>query len=260
MSTSDSSMSGDTIVAGPRLTLLGGFQVHIGERVVTVPHAGQRVLALLAMRRGTERRSVVAGTLWDEKNERRAMANLRSAIWRLPLEIRCELDTTTTSLSLSSAWVVDLTEAESAVSRLREDPTTTVAVEPLRHDLLPDWDEPWLHFERERFRQLCVHALEMIAVGWLDRNEPTSAAEAALAATSIEPLRESAHGLLIRAELAQGNRAAALEHYRKFEERLRAECGVQPSGHLLSVMESLIDITDTTASPSSPGHAIATTR
>ena len=45
----------------------------------------------------------------------------------------------------------------------------------------------------------------------------------------IEPLRESAHRAVIRAHLAEGNRAAALRQYAQLRRLLHAELGAEPS-------------------------------
>ena len=50
-----------------------------------------------------------------------------------------------------------------------------------------------------------------------------------LAATSTEPLRESAHRLLVRVHLKQGNVAEAIRQYRLYAELLREELNGRPS-------------------------------
>ena len=75
----------------------------------------------------------------------------------------------------------------------------------LEGDLLPDWYDDWLEIERERLRQLRVHALEHLGEHALRRGRFGAAIDRALAAIAADPLRESAHRLLIRAYIAEGN-------------------------------------------------------
>lgn len=55
---------------------------------------------------------------------------------------------------------------------------------------------------------------------------------AALAATSMDPLRESAQQLLIKATLAQGNTADAVRIYNSYRESLQREPGIDPSRNM----------------------------
>src|SRR5437867_4028183 len=68
----------------------------------------------------------------------------------------------------------------------------------LHEDLLPDWYDDWVALERERLRQLRVHALEQLCDRLLVAERFGEATEAALAASRTEPLRESPQRLLIR--------------------------------------------------------------
>jgi DNA-binding SARP family transcriptional activator len=53
--------------------------------------------------------------------------------------------------------------------------------------------------------------------------------EAALEAVTVEPLRESAHAALIRAHLAEGNRAEAARQFQQLRQLLRKELDEEPS-------------------------------
>ena len=56
-----------------------------------------------------------------------------------------------------------------------------------------------------------------------------AAVQAALAAVTLEPLRETAHAALIRAHLAGGNRWEALRQFRRCQDLLAAGLSVEPS-------------------------------
>jgi DNA-binding SARP family transcriptional activator len=68
-------------------------------------------------------------------------------------------------------------------------------------------------FERERFHQLRIHALESLCDQLAASRRYVQAEQAGLAAISGEPLRESAHRALIRVYLREGNRGEAIRQY-----------------------------------------------
>ena len=59
------------------------------------------------------------------------------------------------------------------------------------------------------------------------------AIDAALRARAIEPLRESAHAVLIDVCFDEGNIAAAHDYLRQYRALQQAELGLQPSSQLL---------------------------
>jgi DNA-binding SARP family transcriptional activator len=224
------------------LRVLGQFTVSQGSRSIDIAPAGQRVLAVLALSDAGISRATLAGTLWPNKSQTRAAANLRCALWRLPEEIRATLEGNGVRLRLDSQWSVDIVEARRIAAELRDsyghDPKI---VDHFRSDLLPDWAEEWLLVERERFHQLRIHALELLAGRQLNAGEPALAAETALLAICAEPLRESSMSVLLRAEIELGNRATAVEHYRRFATLLCNSLGVQPSSRLRAVVAHFLD-------------------
>jgi len=62
---------------------------------------------------------------------------------------------------------------------------------------------------------------------------------AALAAVRSEPLRETAHGALIRVFLGEGNQAEALEQFRSYRAMLQAELGVEPTQRIGALVQNL---------------------
>jgi DNA-binding SARP family transcriptional activator len=102
------------------------------------------------------------------------------------------------------------------------------ALDLFTHDLLPEWDDQWVVIDRERLRQLRLHALESLAEQCVRAGRFGDAIEACQLAVGAEPLRDSAHRTLIRAYLAEGNRAMAVRHFELYENLLRAELGLEP--------------------------------
>jgi DNA-binding SARP family transcriptional activator len=218
------------------LTMLGGFELRSrGERVVLPPSA-ERVVAYLALHQGPATRSNVAGNLWLDVSEDRAMGNLRSALWRLRRPGVSIVETAGDHLFLAADVEVDFREL-SAAARLLMDgaaSTDTIQLERLAtsSDLLLDWYEDWVLLEREHFRQLRLQALERLALELTACGQYGRAVETALAAVATEPLRESAHRALISVHLAQGNRGEAIRQYCIYKRLMREELDLEPSGQI----------------------------
>jgi len=212
--------------------LLGGFELSCDGARVPVPPATQRVIAFLALHDRPLLRLYVAGSLWLDVEESRSCANLRSALWRLrrsgPI-----VEATATHVRLASAVVVDVREFVRVARRMLERPDDALAGSfgdgPLEQNLLPDWYDEWVELERERLRQLRLHAVEAAAEYALAQHRPARAVDLALSALRRDPLRESLHELVIRTHLAQGNRAEALRHHRLHLAPMEAELGLPPN-------------------------------
>ena len=65
-------------VRGPRLSLLKGFELRANSDVVSLPVSAQRLVAFLALQERPLHRVYVAGTLWGNRDDRRAGASLRT--------------------------------------------------------------------------------------------------------------------------------------------------------------------------------------
>ena len=224
------------------LQLMSGFELLSGGRAVSFPMSVQRLLAFLAFQGRPVQRVYVAGKLWLDVPEERAFASLRSALWRanqpgVPLVVAVN-----SQLALDPAVRVDLREASAQAYRLIDGSAgddVSFAGFRLTGELLPDWYDDWLLIEREKYRQLRLHALEALAVRLTSLARYGEAAETALNAIAGEPLRESAHRVLIRVHLAEGNPSEALRHYRLFRDLLLGEIGLTPSAQLEDLVEGL---------------------
>ena len=146
------------------------------------------------------------------------------------------VDTRNGSLRLLSWVEVDLHDGVACAHRwLAEQETIgdrSAASVALEGELLPDWYDDWVTDERERFRQLRLHALEVMAERLAGSRRWGDAVLAALAAVSADPLRESAHRAVIKVHLAEGNVAEAIRQLRRCERLMIDEVGVPPSPKL----------------------------
>lgn len=194
-------------------------------------HAAQRLLALLAVCRRPVRRSIVSASLWPETDDAHAGQNLRSVLHRLCASTELPVVAADRStLCLTHEVRVDLHDCTDLALRVCDgemhSPPGDGAGEPgrpapvdlsdlpdhraltaaFREDLLPDWHDEWLHFERERHRQLRMHALEALA-GRL----------------------RTARRAVIEVHLAEGNVGEALRQYDACRHLLDDGLGIRPS-------------------------------
>jgi DNA-binding SARP family transcriptional activator len=224
-----------------RIELMGGFQLTVGTVKVHLPLPAQRLLGLLALHDKPAARSYVAGQLWPDVTENRARGNLRSTIWRLGLAQ--QLVGRAACLSLPPSVEIDAVRVSCLANQVitgRGDPAADVLeVLVMARELLPDWYDEWLLFERERFNQLRLLALDCLTRQLLAKQCVPEATTAALRAVQIEPLRDSSQSLLIECHIAQGNRAGALRQYQSYDRMLRGEMGLQPSAALTGLVAEL---------------------
>ncbi|GAA3797820.1 hypothetical protein GCM10022226_16480 [Sphaerisporangium flaviroseum] len=219
-----------------RVDLLGGFRLLAGGEQVTVSGGSERLLSFIALCGQAVPRTLMAGTLWPDRPERRAYASLRSALARLEGVGRQVLHIGATEVRLSPAAGVDIDEARSLARRILDPSTPTpdgdlsaTSVETLSVDLLPGWYDDWVVQGAEEWHQLRLHALEALAEDFIRAGRFADAVAAAGVAVRAEPLRESAHAALIRAHLAEGNQAEALRDYERYEHHLAEELRLRPT-------------------------------
>jgi SARP family transcriptional regulator, regulator of embCAB operon len=230
-----------------RILLLGGFKLLDDHGPVVVSAGSERLLAFLALHRHALRRVLVAGTLWPGATERRAYASLRSALVRLDSVSRRAVQIGPLDLSLARGVAVDLDDARAVAQHLL-DPTTPLggsdpsaaAMTNLSVDLLPGWYDDWVLLEAEVWYQLRLHALERLAHQLTVAGRFAEALGAACAAVRAEPLRESAHAVLIRVHLAEGNQSEALRVFARYTHLLKAELGLEPTPQLRTLVAKLI--------------------
>lgn len=221
------------------LRLLGGFELLVDGVAVVLPGSTQRLIALLALR-GRCGRSRLAGELWPEATETRAMGCLRTAIWRVNQVAPGLVSSTPGAAELDGGADVDVRRLVDSSRALLAGtaPLGDHRLTPQDGDLLPDWEDPWLAADRERLRQLHLHVLEAHAERLTEAGAFGLALEWALAAVRAEPLRESAHRAVIRIHLAEGNRTEARRAYEQCVDLFERELGVQPTGITPALLSS----------------------
>jgi DNA-binding SARP family transcriptional activator len=228
---------------GLQLSLLHHFRLTSRGEAIRLPLSGQRVLAYLALREGPTTRIGLAAALWPETPEERAMASLRSAFWRVNRPGRRLIEATPHHAALTRGITVDFRQLMPVVAAIlaRSERVDARVIASLSQadELLPGWYEDWVVFERERFRQLRLHALESLCKQLTDEGDFALAVDMGLAAVGVDPLRETARRALIRAFLAEGNQAEAIGQYLSYRRLLRVELDVAPSEQMKAMVRGL---------------------
>jgi DNA-binding SARP family transcriptional activator len=137
---------------------------------------------------------------------------------------------------------VDLREAEQCAHRALDRTNGDdfeVDASVLSGDLLPDWYDDWVVFERERFHQLRLRALDALCGRLADAGRLDGALEIGLSAVADDPLRESSHRAVVRVHLADGNLAEAIRQYRLCRRLLNEHLGVEPSERMEELVRDL---------------------
>jgi DNA-binding SARP family transcriptional activator len=212
---------------------MGGFALRLRGVQLEVPLAAQRVIAFLALQGRPVHRLVISGTLWIDSSEEHAGASLRTALWRLGQIAAGAVCSRGQTLALSETVATDIAHASSRASLLLERPEEhcerDLELLGISGDLLPDWYDDWVLIERERFRQLRLHALESLCRALSAAGAHAQAVHAGLMAVAVEPLRESSHRALMSAYLAEGNPSEALRHGGLYKHQLAEALGIDPS-------------------------------
>ena len=225
----------------PVVHLFAGPYITVGSQRLDIPEGSKRILAFAALHTGMVDRRWVARTLWPLGDESRASGNLRSALWRLRgtgLEL---MDVNKVSVGLRDDAVVDVRVACDWASRIINgthhiDDLTAIPWRLDELELLPGCYEEWALMERERIRQRMLHAFESLTRHLISQQRFAAAVETAMAAVSVEPLRESATRALIEAHLAEGNWAEAYRAFQGYRTILREELDTEPTRELVRLV------------------------
>ena len=211
----------------------------------SLPAGSKRLLAFLAFNRQPAARHVTASSLWPEATERHAAGNLRSALSRLDPASRKAIAVSASDLALTVGTEVDLSTARDLAHRLlgaadvlAPADLATEAIDQLSSEVLPGWYEDWVLVVAEDWRQLRLHALEALADRLTRIRRYGDAVRAAMTAVRADPLRESAHGALMRVHMAEGNQTEAITEFNHYRELLRDSLGLEPTARLVALLDA----------------------
>ncbi len=223
--------------------LLGQFDIRLDAKPVEISHKPARLLlAYLLLNPGKiQQRDKLAGLLWPDSLETTARKNLRNAVWLLRQAIGegyIQADRSTVSFDPVAPYELDVhlleSEAASDTGKLLQ------AVSAYAGELMPGYYEDWLQLERERLRAVFENRMQQLLehlsaeARW---PEAVTWAEHWIAQGDVP---EPAYRALMVAHAALGDLAGVSTAYRRCQNALIEELGVQPSPDTVALYERLL--------------------
>lgn len=243
-----------------RISLLGGFQISSGGRVVGERdwrlHKAASLVKMLALDPAHQlHRDQTIDLLWPHLPTEAASNNLyqalhvsRRTLRRLMPHIRgpdiIRLERQSVSLLPDHPFLVDVKQFEQAAqravnSRLVDDFVSALTL--YQGELLPeDRYEEWTLNRRVVLRDIFINIALALARVRSEQGETQAAIDLYLRVIEVEPLSEFAHHGLIELYRQTGRRRQALRHYERMRDVLVAELGVAP-GEMTRKLASQIE-------------------
>ncbi len=265
------------------VSVLGEFGVRRDDE--RIPLGSRRTEALfvyLVLTGARQPREHLSELLWNAGNPGKAAGNLRVLLTNLRQNVGDFVDITRTSVTFTppdpATVDVDVHRFRGLVRKpLRKRPgdlheadvhALRTAARLCRGELLERFDLPdsppfddWIRTERNALHDDRVAVLTQLVEAALTEASVTSplsvesALQDAAALIVVEPLLESSHQLMIRAQLRAGDEVAASRHYRLLEEMLQAELGTSPSPESKALVAALSSARTGSARPQLPAQA-----
>lgn len=226
------------------IQLLGGFSLTFEASLVSNFHQPRRqaLLAYLLLHRGTPQlRSSIAFLFWPDSTDQQARTNLRRLLYSVRRALPqanqyLALTTETIQWRNESPFQLDVAQFEARLEQAAEahDPVhqqdaLQAAIRAYTGDLLPGFHDEWILAERERLRSRYTLTLRQLATLHEGRREYVAAIDVARRLLEVDTMQETSYRLLMKLQLLNNDRAAALAVYHRCTTMLADELGVDPS-------------------------------
>ncbi|RMF26778.1 MAG: hypothetical protein D6759_18960, partial [Chloroflexi bacterium] len=222
----------------------GGLRIEREGQPLFLPTRKARDLLayLLTFRHRAHPRPVLAGLLWPDLPEEKALRRLSDTLWRVRRVLGDQVMADAERLWFNTdlpAWL-DVELFEQAVTSRPPDPRAlAAAVELYDSPFLEGLYHDWVLLERERLRGLYLQSLDHL----LDLHKQAGDYESALAVArrlvAAEPLYEAAHRELMRLYHLLGRDAEAIAQYHRCRQVLQEEVGVAPAPETQALYQAL---------------------
>ena len=234
-----------------QLRLFGDFELHYGTLPSQpLPKKARALFAYLAMHPDRSiPREQLATLLWGDSQDKQARRSLRGCLMAIRTALGSKMST---ALAGEGATVrLDPEQVEIDVRRFEVlSRSATVGALRAASELYRDEflfgiqiaSEPfaeWLALERRRLASLMSDVGYRLATTLAQADDINEAITAAKRLTTIDPLREDAHRLLIRLLAVAGQRGPALKQYAYCADLLRRELGVAPERDTTNLADAI---------------------
>jgi DNA-binding SARP family transcriptional activator len=239
--------------------LLGSFSLALDGRPIealATPRL-QALLAYLLLNAGAPQpRSQLSFAFWPDAAESNARNNLRQLLHQLRQALPdagrwLRVDASSVQWDPASSFSLDVGRFEQALAeaeRARRDADATArrtalerAVEVCQGPLLPSCYDDWIGPFRERQERRCEEAAAALAAVLEEEREYPEAIARVGHWLRHDPVDEEAYRTLMRLHALAGDRAAALQAYRRCAEVLERELGAVPTAETVRVYERIRD-------------------
>lgn len=228
------------------IRLFGAFEaLHGGDPVPrTRSRKEQWLLAYLILNHLTAQdRDHLASMFWPDSEDEAALGNLRRSLKNLRHVLGADAyritspGLRTVGVDLTGASV-DVLEFDAAPA-LTNEQAVEAALELRRGPLLEGCEEEWVFVERRAREDSCMDGLERLAANSLVGGDRGKAVRLLHRAVGMDPLRESAHCLLMKALASGGDFAAVDRQYRDLRLCLRNEINMEPAEETAALYRNL---------------------
>ena len=242
----------------PRLhaSMLGRFEIwektshrEQGEsRVLPLPSTtkSRSLLAYLLLHRDVPlSRETLTEMFWPGRPPHRARRSLSTALWRIrrsfaPLDpLQC--DRQFVHLAYPGEVQVDVEMFEKNIQRAIDVESLQAAVALYRGDFLPSFYEDWVVQQRGWVQAQFQDALLQLMAAYENRNDHLHVLATAQQVLSLDKCNEAAHRAAMRAYAGMGQRTEALAQYRRCQDTLARELGVEPSAKTQAQYQQLLN-------------------
>jgi DNA-binding SARP family transcriptional activator len=230
---------------GIPLLLLDGEPLSISRR------KSRALLFYVAAHTAPVAREQVLALFWPDHDRTSAQQILRTSLHGLRKALGPALQVSDDTLALAPGADVDTRRFESYLIAPSADIEALAATLALyRGDFLagfsvPDAEEfdDWIAAARERYRQLALRGLVMLAQLQVERHDYAAALDSLAHALALNPLQEDIQRAAMRVEYLSGDRAGAIRRYEQLRRLLDDELGVPPMDDTRALYDAII--TDT---------------
>lgn len=244
------------------IQLLGTACIALDDQpLTTLPsRAAEALLIYVACTGRTHARDILAELLWSERDQKQALANLRSILSSLRREFKPFLEITrqTVALNQDSDFWLDVGAFEEQMNALGDCLDAAVPLAPAtvsqleaalalyRGDFLEGFSlrsgrgfEEWALLQRERLRRQAHTALFRLVQHHLAAGNLPAGIRYAERLLAIDPLDEGARRAMMWLLARNDQHNAALRHYDTLHRLLAQELGVAPTAETTTLYERI---------------------
>ena len=245
----------DPALKTPRLVVesFGEVRIHHNGRLITISdwqtrEARELFLFLLQSKPSTKEQ--IALEFWPDISPARLKMRFKINMYRIRRAlgqdvIRFENDRYGFNQTIDYVWdrkqADDLLQSLKGASHAERADLLKAVTDLLKRAYLEDVDAEWAVFDRLRYQELYRDLMVELASMYLNEGRNQECLEIARLVLKSDPLREAAHRMIIQAYASLHNPAGMVLQYRKYQETLMAELGIQPSIEMNTFFEQLLD-------------------